>query len=177
MHGRVGGGYGGARYVVGWGTHTTDAHRTSPWGEILGRASRPERPMSRTEHPDRAGPLDPCSTTRPRAWTCFPPFIKAGSPLGTSPANCFKDRLCQGERDLISSPCRRGGSSRLAFRRAPSIPDGQHAPVCMWRVVNLTSYYLSGSWGITPRPFGVRTRNPQPCSESHCGLGTGSGPR
>ena len=58
-------------------------HRTSPWGEILGRASRPERPRGRTDHPDRAGPPDPCSTTRPRAWTALPPFIlKSSSPFG-----------------------------------------------------------------------------------------------
>ena len=52
--------------------------------EILGRASRPERPRGRTDHPDRAGPPDPCSTTRPRAWTALPPFIKAVPPLGTT---------------------------------------------------------------------------------------------
>ena len=83
----VWGGYGGARYVVGWGTHPFRPHRTSPWGEILGRASRPERPRGRTDHPDRAGPPDPCSTTRPRAWTALPPFIKAVPPLGTRWAN------------------------------------------------------------------------------------------
>ena len=60
-----------------WGTHPFRPHRTSPWGEILGRASRPERPRGRTDHPDRAGPPDPCSTTRPRAWTALSPFIGA----------------------------------------------------------------------------------------------------
>ena len=75
-----------AKMCIGWGTHTTDAHRTSPWGEILGRASRPERPRGRTDHPDRAGPPDPCSTTRPRAWTGFPPSYYNRSPFETSPA-------------------------------------------------------------------------------------------
>ena len=53
-------------------------------GEILGRASRPERPRGRTDHPDRAGPPDPCSTTRPRAWTGFPPSYYSRSPFETS---------------------------------------------------------------------------------------------
>ena len=64
--------------------------------------------MSRTEHPDRAGPLDPCSTTRPRAWTCFPPFITdySRSPFWHLTGELiFKDRLYQGERDQISHPC------------------------------------------------------------------------
>ena len=89
-------------------------HRTSPWGEILGRASRPERPRGRTDHPDRAGPPDPCSTTRPRAWTALPPFInKKQFPLWAP----------GGRTDLLKIDCIRGKRSNLT----PVTPRRRHS--------------------------------------------------